>query len=97
MVWTLDTTEGRAPLVERNALLSEDAKGFIAEMHAADPKWCAAAEVFRGLGPPVRAIKSLTCAQLQLLLMGRLNEWQNCSSVLVHVCTALVIADRQDR
>ncbi len=41
MVWTLDTTEGRAPLAERNALLSEDAKRFIAQMHAADPKWCA--------------------------------------------------------
>ena len=40
MVWTLDTTEGRAPLVERNALLSEDAKAFIAKMHHADPKWC---------------------------------------------------------
>ena len=44
MVWTLDTTEGRAPLVERNALLSEDAKSFIAQMHAADPKWCTAAD-----------------------------------------------------
>ena len=41
MVWTLDTTEGRAPLAERNALLSEDTKHFIAQMHAGDPKWCA--------------------------------------------------------
>jgi hypothetical protein len=52
MVWTLDTTEGRAPLVERNALLSEDAKAFIAKMHHTDPTWCeileAQSECFTG-------------------------------------------------
>ena len=50
MVWTLDTTEGRAPLVERNALLSEDAKAFIAKMHHTDPHWCKFLEAQFGVG-----------------------------------------------